>query len=368
MDVDELAMVSDDLPVAIWLGRVPSGETAYTNREFRQVLGLVPPPDASRGAFVEPYGVHTLEGDPYPEDRMPFERAVVARETVVVDDLVIHRRDGRHVHLRVFAKPIFDASGTMTHVLEAFVEITREIESERARVEGERRLARAQRLESIGQLAAGIAHDFNNLLTVTTMVVSRLLPTEADPKRRDALAQVSAATDSAVGLIRNLLQFAGRKRHLPVPQSLDTIAASVVDIARRTFDRDISIQTQLESGTTEVLGDASQLEQVVMNLLLNARDAVTPPGDVVVRTRVEEDRVVLEVSDTGPGIDRSLRELVFEPYFTTKTRGAVRGTGLGLATVHGVVKGHGGSVEVVDDGRPGTTLRVTLPAAGNRRV
>jgi two-component system cell cycle sensor histidine kinase/response regulator CckA len=363
MDAEVLAIVADELPVAIWMGKVPSGEVAYTNREFRQVLGIEPPPGAARGAFVEPYGVHTLDGAPYPEDRMPFERAVAARQTVVVDDLVIHRRDGRHVHLRVVAKPIFDAAGEMTHVLEAFVDINREIEAEQARVEGERRLARAQRLESIGQLAAGIAHDFNNLLTVTTMVVSRLLPTEPDARRRDALAQVSAATDSAVALIRNLLQFAGRRRHLPVPQSLDAVAESVVSIARRTFDRDITIVTQLESADAAVLGDASQLEQVVMNLLLNARDAVTPPGEVAVRTRTEGEHVILEVSDTGCGIDPALRELIFEPYFTTKTRGAVRGTGLGLATVHGVVKGHGGTVEVVDRPGPGTTMRVTLPAA-----
>lgn len=364
IDPAELALVADELPVAIWMGRVPSGEVTYTNREFRHVLGIEPPPGAARGTFVAPYGVHTIDGAPYPEERMPFERVIAARATVVVDDMVIHRRDGRKVHLRVFAKPLFDAEGTMTHVLEAFIDITREFESERARIEGERRLARAQRLESVGQLAAGIAHDFNNLLTVTKLVVSRLLSGERDEERREALAQVAAVTDSAVGLIRNLLEFAGRRRHVPVPVSLDAVVGSVVDIARRTFDRRLTVTAQLDSAGSAVLGDASQLEQVVMNLLLNARDAIEPSrsGSITVRTFVAAGQVVLEVADTGPGIDPSLRERVFEPYFTTKTWGSVKGTGLGLATVHGIVTSHGGSVEIVDDGRPGTTMRVTLPA------
>lgn len=364
IDPEELALAADELPVAIWMGRVPSGEVVYTNREFRVVLGIEPPPGAARGTFVAPYGVHTTDGEVYPEERMPFERVIAARATVVVDDMVIHRRDGRKVHLRVFAKPLFDAEGTMTHVLEAFIDISREIESDRARIEGERRLARAQRLESVGQLAAGIAHDFNNLLTVTKLVVSRLLSGERDESRVEALSQVATVTDSAVALIRNLLEFAGRRRHVPVPVSLDAVVGSVVDIARRTFDRRIAVGLQLGSATAAVLGDASQLEQVVMNLLLNARDAIDPThgGTITVRTAVAAGSVILEVRDTGTGIDPSLRERVFEPYFTTKTWGSVKGTGLGLATVHGIVTSHGGTVEIVDDGQPGTTMRVSLPA------
>src|SRR4051794_28018434 len=114
-DVTELQLVADELPVAIWMGRVPRGEVVYTHAAFREVLGIEPPPGASRGAFVEPYGVHTTTGETYPEGRMPFERVIAARKTVVVDDLVIHRRDGRRVSLRVFAKPIFDESGAITH-------------------------------------------------------------------------------------------------------------------------------------------------------------------------------------------------------------------------------------------------------------
>ena len=302
---------------------------------------------------------------------MPFERVIAARTTVVIEDLVIHRRDGRKVNLRVFAKPLFDAKGNLTHVLEAFTDITREIEADRARVEGERRLARARRLEAIGQLVAGIAHDFNNLLTVTKLSVTWLRGKDVDTARQQALAQIEAVTDSGVELIRNLLGFARREKHMMAPTSLERVATSVVEMARRTFDPAISVRTELTNEAL-VLGDASQLEQLLMNLVLNARDAITGVGEVVVRTTtctVDQDGgpipagryVVLEVGDTGTGIAPAIRDRIFEPYFTTKTQGSIKGTGLGLATVHGIVQAHRGSIEVADNPGGGTLMRVLLP-------
>ncbi|MBX3200803.1 MAG: response regulator [Labilithrix sp.] len=372
-DPRELSLVADELPVAIWMGRVPSGELVYMNAACREMLGLDEAPSALRGGFVEPYGVHLPTGEPYPEDKMPFERVIAARTTVVLEDLVIHRRDGKKVNLRVFAKPIFDEAGTMTHVLEAFTDMTREVEAERARVDGERRLARAQRLESIGQLVAGIAHDFNNLLTVTKLSVTWLRSGEPSHARQQALAQIDAVTDSAIELIKNLIGFARRERRLMVPTSVETVAANVVEMARRTFDPAIEVHAELAADNATVLGDASQLEQLVMNLVLNARDAIRSAGKVVVRTSlatVDEGAggaipagrwLVLEVVDDGCGIDPEIRDRIFEPYFTTKTQGSVKGTGLGLATVHGIVNAHCGVVEVADAAGGGTVVRVALP-------
>jgi PAS domain S-box-containing protein len=373
VDPAELAIAADELPVAIWMGRVPSGEVVYTNAEFREVLGMNPPEGAGRGAFVEPYGVHTLTGEPYPEDRMPFERCIAARATVVIEDIVIHRRDGRRVNLRVLAKPIFDAAGNLTHVLEAFTDITREVEAERARTEGERRLARSERLESIGQLVAGIAHDFNNLLTVTKLSVTWLRANDKDGIRQNALEQIEAVTDSAIDLIKNLLAFARRERQVMAPTSMEAAAQTVVEMARRTFDPALSLRTDFRTDGAIVLGDGSRLEQLIMNLVINARDAIRGGGEVVVRTlarTVDEDTtgalppgryVILEVCDTGSGIDPAIRDRIFEPYFTTKTQGSVKGTGLGLATVHGIVQAHRGFVEVEDNAGGGTIMRVALP-------
>jgi two-component system cell cycle sensor histidine kinase/response regulator CckA len=373
MSPEELDTIAGELPVAIWMGRVPTGEVVYTNRAFREVLGIEPPEGAARGAFVEPYGVHLPDGSKYPEHEMPFERAIAARTTVVIDDIVIHRRDGGRVYLRVFAKPIFDANGEMTHVLEAFTDITREVVAERARVEGDRRLSRAQRLESIGQLVAGIAHDFNNLLTVTKLAVSQLLGAEQDPVTRDTLGDVEAVTDSAIALVRSLLGFAGRPQQMLAPLEVDSVVATVVELARRTFERRIALRFEPGDEHCWMKADRVQLEQLLMNLLVNARDAISGPGNVLVKTYVQSlakdeiegcsagRHVVLEVTDDGSGIDSSIRDRIFEPYFTTKTFGPNKGTGLGLSTVHGIVRGHGGVIETSPSKPRGTTMRVAIP-------
>lgn len=365
-------MAADELPVAIWLGRVPGGEVEYTNAAFREVLGI-DPPDTTRGAWVGPYSIYLPSGEPYPEDRMPFERVLQARATVVIEDLVIHRHDGRKVSLRVFAKPIFDADGNITHVLEAFTDKSREVEAEKLRAEGDRRLARSQRLESVGQLVAGIAHDFNNLLTVTKLAVSWLQPDETDEERSSALEQISSVTDSAIDLIRNLLGFARPKQSLNARTAVEAAIKPVLEVATRTFHPGITLRGDLDSDGALVMGDTSQLEQMIMNLVINARDAITGAGEVVVRTRARTvgaaeggplppgRYVVLDVLDTGSGIDPAIRDRVFEPYFTTKTQGAIKGTGLGLATVHGIVEAHRGVVEILDNQPRGTVVRVTLP-------
>ncbi len=371
--IEELEIAAEHLPVAIWMGRVPSGEVVYTNAAFREVLGLDGPPDALRGGYAEPYGVHLPDGTAYPEDAMPFELVLRARATVVVDDMVVHRRDGRKVRLRVFAKPLFDVDGNITHVLEAFTDSSREFEAQEAKAESERRLARAQRLESIGQLVAGIAHDFNNLLTVTKLVISRLRQAEENDAKRSALSDVDTVTDSAIALIQNLVRFASRKRSVLTTMSLDEVAASVVALTRRTFEPRVTLSTELEAGGGWVTGDISQIEQVLMNLLVNARDAVDGNGHVIVRTTRRSLRpneiegcaagsyVVLEVSDDGTGIAPAIRERIFEPYFTTKNFGPVKGTGLGLSTVHGIVHAHSGMVEVAENAPRGTVMRAFFP-------
>ncbi len=371
---EELAIVADELPVAIWLGRVPGGEVVYTNRAFREVLGMEPPEDAAREKYVEPYGVHLPDGSVYPEELMPYERALAAKTTVTVDDLVIHRRDGSKVNLRVFAKPIFDEHGTITHVLEAFIDITRESDAVAAKLDSERKLARAQRLESIGQLVMGIAHDFNNLLTVTTLTVARLLARGGDDAQlRTGLADIETVTASAAELVKKLLAFTQRTPQALAPVELIAVVRSVLAISQRTFDRRLTL-TSTCPDEVWIRGDYSQLEQVLMNLLVNARDAVHGAGAIDVSVHVRHlgaseiescpagNYVVLEVRDDGIGIDPAIRERVFEPYFTTKTRGQIKGTGLGLSTVLGIVRTHGGFIEVAGAEPRGTTMRIALPA------
>jgi signal transduction histidine kinase/ActR/RegA family two-component response regulator len=370
-ELGEIARYADELPVAIWVGRVPSGECVYVNREFRQVLGIDPPEGAARANYVGPYSVHTHEGKPYPEAAMPYERVLAARAPIEVDDLVIHRHDGGRTYLRVYARPLFDASGVITHVLEAFTDITREVASQRAQLERDAQLRQAQRMESLGSLAGGIAHDFNNLLTVIRMISTHLSSTKSDPEVCAGLTQIDEVTESATRLTRALLGFARQGKNLRQRTNLKALIIGVAELSRRTVGRQIEVLCSLCDEPLEVEGDPSQLEQLLMNLVVNARDAIEGPGRLSIGAWLHQlddaddlppgPYALIEVDDTGTGIPAAVRDRIFEPYFTTKTQGAVKGTGLGLATVFGIVESHKGRVHIARTGPSGTTMRVLLP-------
>ena len=365
--------LADDLPVGVWVARASDGHLIYANRTFGEIMGQGGDTETKAGEYTGRYGIFTRDGRPYPEQQLPFYRALRQKRVVVVDDITIHRPDAKHVDIRAFARPVSDGN-VITHVIIAFIDITREAEAEK-------RLQRAQRLEAIGTLAGGIAHDFNNLIFGIKLIAADLAKDEADPKRRAGLATIDDVTERSALLTRSLLGFAGRGKHRAALIALDDTIMGMRDLLSRTLS---SMSIQFELGAKHrgtVLGDQSQLEQVVMNLVVNARDAVADStrGTVKITTRtVELDgprsgalgvakagvHVVLEVADNGLGIPASIRYQIFEPYFTTKEHGADRGTGLGLATVLGIVESHGGSIEI-DNGLHGrgTTMRVFLPAS-----
>jgi signal transduction histidine kinase/CheY-like chemotaxis protein len=365
-DHDIIHAVADDLPVGLWVARAPGGEFVYANRTFAEIMGQGGRDDAAVGGYSEPYGILTRDGKPYPEERMPFVRALQEKQVVVADDIMIRRPDRSLVYVRAYGRPVANAAGAITHVVIAFFDVTREVEAESARAETEKRLHRAQRLEAIGTLAGGIAHDFNNLIFGIKLLAAELAVGEKDAQRLSSLQMIDDVTERSAMLTRSLLGFARRGKHRAVPVALDDVVGSMRELLTRTMTGiDISFElAAVHRGT--VIGDESQLEQVVMNLVVNARDAMreTGGGRVAVRTRTAGDRVILEVADDGPGIPAEIRDRVFEPYFTTKTTGSHKGTGLGLATVFGIAEGHGGFVEIDDglDGR-GATLRVSFPAA-----
>jgi two-component system cell cycle sensor histidine kinase/response regulator CckA len=360
-DAEIVASVADALPVGVWVARAPGGEFVYANATFREIMGMGARADVALGEYATPYAIHGRDGEPYPEHAMPFVRALAERTTVMVDDIVIHRGDGGRVNIRAYARPHFDGD-TITHVVIAFFDITREVQAEQARAESELRVQRAQRMDSIGMLAGGIAHDFNNLLTVIRVMTSSLTGGELDPGRRGDLEAIAAAADSAVSLTRALLGFAGQGKNLATPVAIDDVVGSVAEIfARATVGR-IELATELRA-QCDVVGDRAQLEQVFMNLLINARDAVAGRGRISASTRSEGDRVILEIADDGPGVPVAIRERIFEPYFSTKHGFAQGGTGLGLATVYGIVEAHHGTIEVLDAEQRGALFRVVLPAS-----
>ena len=352
-DDQRLEQITNELPLGLWVARVPSGELVYANKTFQEIMGIAARDDVGVGGYAEPYGICDRAGRPYPEDRMPFVRAIEAREQVTVDDIVIHRHDGRHVYIRARARPLFAADGTLEMVSIAFLDITREVEAQRE-------VQRIQRLEAVGTLAGGIAHDFNNLLTGVQVLADALRETEVDIDRREQLETILHATTKASALTKALLGFARRGKHLSQPVDLSATVRSVSNLLSRTLNRAVAIELDVQE-VLPVRGDPTQLEQVVMNLVLNAAEAMPDGGRVHIRLQPRGDQLELEIHDEGPGIPEAIRDRVFEPYFTTKTGGDARtGTGLGLAMVLGIVEAHGGSVELAPTNQ-GARVRVLLP-------
>jgi len=365
-----LAGVIDQIPLGVWVARAPGGELLFANQTFREIMGIEARLDVGVGGYSAPYGICGRDGAPYPEARMPFVQALQARTTVTVDDIVVHRHDGRRVNIRATARPMFEGD-TVTHVVIVFADITAELAAEVARLAANERGRTRERLEAIGTLAAGVAHDFNNLLAQIRVLAGLLRLRESDSRRVEDLQRIEAATDSAAQLTRSLLAFGRHPTGRATQVDIDELVTAVVDLLRRTFDPRIRIELALAGGAL-VDGDRNQLEQVVMNLAVNARDAMPDGGRLRLAVSVVDGaaletlaagrHVVIEVSDSGPGVPAELRARVFEPYFSTKHGRDQPGTGLGLSTAYGVVHAHGGVIEVGDAG-PGARFTVHLPAA-----
>src|SRR5689334_20644830 len=218
----------------------------------------------------------------------------------------------------------------------------------------EERLRQAQKMEAVGQLAGGIGHDFNNLLTViggyAEIARHRI---GAGPGAAD-LQEIQRAAERAAGLTRQLLAFARRQVLEPVLLDLNEVAGALVPMLGRLLGSDIEIAMLAADGLPPVLADRAQLEQVVINLAINGRDAMPDGGTLAIETLHDEGLVHLSVSDTGTGIDPAQIERIFEPFYTTKDVGL--GTGLGLATVDGIVTQSGGRVDVVSQPGMGSTF------------
>jgi PAS domain S-box-containing protein len=239
----------------------------------------------------------------------------------------------------------------------------------------ENQLRQAQKMEAVGQLAAGVAHDFNNLLTVIQGHASlRLSGPQAPAQLSDSLKQIISAADRASALTRQLLAFSRKQIMQPKPICLNELIDNVADMLRRLIGEHIDLQCQNEEGLPYTYADACNLEQVILNLAVNARDAMPKGGQLLLRTsRVQVDPscldrnaearvgdfVCLTVTDTGCGMDDFTRKHIFEPFFTTKEVG--KGTGMGLATAYGIIKQHNGWIEVESELDHGTVFRIYLP-------
>jgi PAS domain S-box-containing protein len=255
-------------------------------------------------------------------------------------------------------------------------DITDRVEMEGERRRGDEDMQQAHKMEALGRLAGGIAHDFNNLLTTiggNASFVLELLP-PGDSSTREALSDILAACDRAARFTRQLLAFSRKQVLQSEPLQIDAVVSDMQQMLARLLGPEYELKVVLARGLPPVASDRGQVEQVVMNLVVNARDAMPLGGAIWVRARLADQAdeealarmpsrftqaVVLEVADQGGGIPEEIRERIFEPFFTTKDRG--KGTGLGLAMVYGFVRQSGGHVELVSSVDAGTTFKIYLP-------
>ncbi len=344
------------------------GQPYYANEHAKSILGQGIVPGTTPDDFAEIYQAYVEGTDtPYPSERMPIALALAGEEATSTDT-EIQRPEGR-IPLWVSAAPVRDTNGEVQFAIAVFRDVT-----EQRKLEGQ--LRQAQRMEAVGQLAGGVAHDFNNLLTAilgfADFALQELRPEERAYKD---LQQVLAAARRAEALTRQLLAFSRKQIIAPKVLNFTEQVSEMDRMLRRILGEDIEFATLLADDLWNTKVDPGALEQVVVNLAVNSRDAMPTGGKLTIETvnvRLDGDYgskrgvevppgeyVCLNVSDTGSGMDADTRRKIFEPFFTTKDEG--KGTGLGLATCYGIVKQAGGYIWVYSEVGKGTTFKVYLP-------
>jgi signal transduction histidine kinase/CheY-like chemotaxis protein len=312
----------------------------------------------------------------HPDDRERVESAV-ARGLTQPDVFTVDFRSiavpNRLRWIEMKGRVVRDQEGKPTHVRGCAMDIT-------ARSELEARVRQTQKMEAIGQLAGGVAHDFNNLLTAILGYCELLLMdfNPGDPRQAD-ITEIQKAGTSAAGLTRQLLAFSRKEIIAPTLLDLNAVVAGMREMLGRLIREDVKVVLDLRPGLALVNADRGQVEQLVLNLALNARDAMPTGGTLTIASaNVERDEreqpgakagappepglyVVLTVSDTGTGMTPQVQARLFEPFFTTKEPGL--GTGLGLATAHRIIERSGGSIDVYSEVGKGTSFKVYLPRA-----
>ncbi len=353
-----LQAVLDNSPAMIFIKDL-DGRYLLSNRQFEKITGVP-------GAQV----IGKTDYDLFrPEQAAAFRandlEVLKAGAPMEFEEAALHN-DGIHTSI-VCKFPLRDSDGKPYAVCGITTDIT-------ARKQLEEQLRQAQKMEAIGRLAGGIAHDFNNLLMVIIGYCRLLLQQVVrDPLMQNRIEEILRAGERATTLTRQLLAFSRKQVLTPTVLDLNTVLSEMSSMLQRLLGEDINLATALDPALGHVKTDQGQIEQVIMNLAVNARDAMPRGGRLTIETRNVELReatrqnqsvrvghyVLLSVSDTGEGMDAATQERIFEPFFTTKEQG--KGTGLGLATVYGIVKQSGGYIFVYSERGRGTTFKLYLP-------
>ncbi|HYZ61776.1 MAG TPA: ATP-binding protein [Acetobacteraceae bacterium] len=402
----QLAAIIETVPVGLMIARAPSGRVIAGNGQLDRMLRT--PPSAR---FDDRFGlaVFDAQDQPVPLDEQPLARALAGAETADLH-CRLRRSDGSLMWVHCVAAAIRGADGATTGAVLAVLDIdevvrtreenarwaegcerivaarTAELEAANqrlrdeisARSRAEEQLRQAQKMEAVGRLTGGIAHDFNNMLTVIVGSLDLLRRRAADARAQRLLDNALEGANRAATLTARLLAFSRQQPLVPQPIDVNALVSGMTDLLHRTLGETVQVQTVLEPDLWRAHADPNQLESALLNLAVNARDAIlegSPTGgrllietagaslDEVYAAQHQDvrpgDYVMIAVSDTGTGMPDDVRSRAFEPFFTTKPQG--HGTGLGLSQVHGFVKQSGGHVSIYSELGRGTTVKLYLP-------
>jgi PAS domain S-box-containing protein len=340
-----------------------AGRIVYVNRAFEQITGYT-------RQEVHGQNPRILKSDRHDAAFYREMWATISAGRVWRGRFQNRRKDGRIYTENTCITPLRDERGALSH----FVAVKRDISHE---LELEEQLAQSRKMEAVGRLAGGIAHDFNNILQVITgNVAMAAMDAPAGHPVHGSLEEIARAGERAVNLVQQLLAFSRREELRLRPLEVNALVADTARMLHRLIGEDISLEVRPAPLPLPVMADPGRIEQVLLNLCINARDAMLEGGCITIETEtVELDvgycqshaearpgrYVVVAVSDTGSGIPKEIQHRIFEPFFSTKEVG--RGTGLGLATVYAIVQQHGGFIHLYSEVGFGTTFRFYLPAA-----
>jgi len=358
--------------MADWIWEVDkNGKYTFASGKAKQVLGYAPKEIIGKTPF-----------ELMPEDEAKkvgriFKKISLEKKPIVDLENWNLTKQGEKICLLTNGLPILDEKSNLLGYRGVDTDITDRKRAEEEKAKLENQLRQAQKMEAVGTLAGGIAHDFNNLLGgilgYSSLLLSKLAP---DDPHRKYVELIERASNRAAELTNRLLGFARQGKYEDKPVDINYLIGGVVELISASVDKRIEIKAELCEDNPLTKGDQNQLEQVLMNLCVNARDAMPNGGQLSINSRqvhLDEgfaskhlgatpgDYLCITVSDTGMGMDKRTKTKIFDPFFTTKEQG--RGTGLGLAMVYGIVKNHNGYLSVYSEAGKGTTFEIYLPLA-----
>ena len=369
-----LSQISRNSPVGISLSDA-QGRYLFLNPRAEEILGV--PASEALGKSVYEMGFRLREagGDERGREESLVRLLQMRKGPLTGLEWELIRPDGGRVPLKINAAPLLDPRGEVREVVVIFEDVTQQETERSRRAQAEAELQQAQKLEAVGRLAGGVAHDFNNMLAVIMSATEMALPeVEEGSHLHEDLLHISQAAEHSADLTRQLLAFSRKQIIRPRVLDLNEVIQVQEKMLRRLIGEDIQVELSLKEDLWAVRLDPSQVDQILANLLVNARDAIPGVGSVTIETdnvvlnqapgesgtsAGEAGFVLLSVTDTGSGMDRATRERIFEPFFTTKESG--EGTGLGLSTVYGIVKQANGMIRVSSEPGQGTTFEILLP-------